>query len=656
MAYVMTTCPFCGCGCGLYLEVQGQKVVGVSPSADHPVSQGRLCAKGWHAHELATSSRRFRTPQVRRNGTFQDASWEEALDLLASRLRGIGAAVGVLGSARGTNEENYLLAKLARCCLGTNNIDFSDRLEALPGLFDLPQYRHLTTPSLALSDLDSADLILLWQTDPTYEHPAAAARVMRAVERGAPVLHVGSRRGQLGSLARHHLSPRPRTDMYLAYGLLRAAFERRRPRTPTAEAVAASVSDWTPERTEAVTGVSGDLIGKAGEMIGRADRPVIACAQAATMGERSAELLGALSALSWVASDEAQPRPVLLWLGRRCNLQGARDMGVVPYLLTGYQAVAEEAARGRFSRSWGVELPAESGLAAWDMLGQVRGMLVMADDPVGRLPDAGRTRAALEKLEFLAVIDIFPTATTEIADLVLPGASFAEKEGTFTSADRRVQRVRQAIPPPGAAKPEWKILCELSGRLGHAMDYDSPAAVMAEIATLTPGYQGVSFAALDAGWGSRSTLASEVSRPDLNGVDEETESVLRSVLPAVDAEFPLVMTVDYSLQAWADDPMVGGTITLRRELGADRVPGSPVIELSSADAAELQLRQGQRVRVRSRTGEVEAVIHASGEVAPGIVLLPFAMRELAAQVMPSTLHPESGVPVLPPCAVSVRKV
>jgi len=179
---------------------------------------------------------------------------------------------------------------------------------------------------------------------------------------------------------------------------------------------------------------------------------------------------------------------------------------------------------------------------------------------------------------------------------------------------------------------------------------------MAEIATLTPGYQGVSFAALDAGWGSRSTLASEVSRPDLNGVDEETESVLRSVLPAVDAEFPLVMTVDYSLQAWADDPMVGGTITLRRELGADRVPGSPVIELSSADAAELQLRQGQRVRVRSRTGEVEAVIHASGEVAPGIVLLPFAMRELAAQVMPSTLHPESGVPVLPPCAVSVRKV
>jgi predicted molibdopterin-dependent oxidoreductase YjgC len=598
---------------------------------------------------------------VRRNGRLCEASWEEALDLVASRLGEIRAAggpgaVGVLGSARGTNEENYLLTKLARCCLATNNIDFADRLEALPGLFDLPQHRHLTSPSLALGDLERADLIVLWQSDPSYEHPAVASRVMRAAERGVSLLEVSGRRGQLGSLAQCHLSPRPGTDVYLVYGLLRSVFERRPPSTPAAEALAAGVSDRTAERTEAVTGVSADLVGRAAEMISRADRLVIVGARGVTGWQYSTELLNALSALSWVNNGGPQPRPVMLWLGRYCNLQGARDMGVVPYFVTGYQPVADEGTRAVFGRAWGRELPAESGLAAWDMLEQVRGMLIMGDDPVGRLPDAGQARAALEKLDFLAVIDILPTATTEAAHVVLPGASFAEKDGTFTSADRTVQRVRQGVPPPGAARPEWRVLCELSSRLGYAMSYDSPAMVLDEIAALTPIYQGLSFAALDAGWGSRLPLANHITPPDLDGVDEETESVLHRTLPAPDAEFPLVMVVDYSLQAWMDDPMVRGTVTLGRELGADRVSASPVIQVSAADAAESQLRDGQRVRLRSRTGEVQAVVHVSDDVAPGVVVLPFGMRELVAQVMPSAPHPESGVPILPPCAVSVRKV
>lgn len=661
MPYVMTTCPFCGCGCGLYLEVQGQKVVGVAPSVAHPVSQGRLCVKGWHAHELATSPRRFRTPLVRRNGRLRETSWEKALDVIASRLNEIEAtggpgAVGVLGSARGTNEENYLLAKLARCCLRTNNVDFADRFEALPGVFDLPQYRHLTTPSLVLDDLDRADLIVLWQSDPSCEHPAVASRVLRAAERGTPIVEVSARRGQLGSLARYHLSPRPGTEVYLVYGLLQAAFERKRPNTPAAEALATSLSDWVPERTEVVTGVSADLVDKAAETISRADRPVIICTRGTSIQQHASELLNSLSALSWLSNGGAQPRPVLLWLGHYSNLQGARDMGVVPYFLTGYQAVADQQTRGKFSRSWGIEdLPVEPGLAAWDMLGQVKGMLVMDDDPVGRLPDPGRARTALEGMEFLAVIDIFPTATTEVAHVVLPGASFAEKDGTFTSADRRVQRVRQAASPPGAAKPEWRILCELSSRFGYAMSYDSLAKVMDEIAVLTPLYEGASFAALDAGWGLHLPAADHVPPPELNGADEETQSILHRVLPAVDAEFPLVMTVDYSLQAWVDDPMVGGTVTLRRELGADRARSIPSIEICPLDAKELQLRDGQGVRVRSRTGEMKALAHVTDDVSPGTVVLPFAMRELAAQAMPPALHPESGVPILPPCAVSVHK-
>jgi predicted molibdopterin-dependent oxidoreductase YjgC len=603
----------------------------------------------------------LRTPLLRHNGQLREASWEEALDLIASRLGEIRAAngpgaVGVLGSARGTNEDSYLLAKMARCGLATNNIDFADRLEALPGLFDLPQHRHLTAPGLTLGDLEQADLIVLWQSDPSYEHLAVASRVLRSAERGVPLLEVSARRGQLGNLAQCRLSPRPGTDVYLVYGLLRAVFERRPPSTPVAEALAAGVSDRTAERTEAVTGVPADLVGRAAEMIARADRPLVVGARGVTSSQYSAELLSGLSALSWVGNEGPRPRPVILWLGRCCNLQGAREMGVVPYFVTGYQPVADERTRAVFGRAWGRELPEESGLAAWDMLDQVRAMLIMGDDPVSRLPDAGQARRALQKLDFLAVIDILPTATTEAAHVVLPGASFAEKDGTFTSADRTVQRVRQAVPPPGAARPEWTILCELSTRLGYAMSYDSPAMVLEEIAALTPIYQGLSFAALDAGRGSRLPFAAQIRPPDLDGVDEETESVLHRTLPAPDGEFPLVMAADYSLQAWVDDATVRGTVTLGRELGADRVPASPVIQVSAADAAESRLRDGQRVRLRSRTGEVQAIARVSGDVAPGVVVLPFAMRELVAQVMPSAPHPESGVPILPPCAVSLHRV
>jgi len=497
---------------------------------------------------------------------------------------------------------------------------------------------------------------VLWQSDPSCEHPAVASRVLRAAERGTPIVEVSARRGQLGSLARYHLSPRPGTEVYLVYGLLQAAFERRRPHTPAAEALATSLSDWVPERTDVVTGVPADLVDEVAEAISRADRPVITCTRGSSVQQHATELLNSLSALSWLRDGSARPRPVLLWLGHYSNLQGARDMGVVPYFLTGYQAVADQKTQGKFGRWWGVDLPAEPGLAAWDMLGQVKGMLVMDDDPVGRLPDAGRARAALEGMEFLAAIDIFPTATTEAAHVVLPGASFAEKEGTFTSADRRVQRVRQAASPPGAAKPEWRILCELSSRFGYAMSYDSPAKVMDEIAALTPLYEGASFAALDAGWGLHLPAADHVPPPELNGADEETQSILHRALPAVDAEFPLVMTVDYSLQAWGDDPMVAGTMTLRRELGADRMRALPAVEISSVDANGSQIRDGQRVRVRSRMGEVEAVVHVTSDVSPGTVMIPFAMRELAAHVMPPALHPENGVPILPPCAVSVHKV
>ena len=653
MSYVLTTCPFCGCGCGLYLQVQGKRVLGVAPSPGHPVAQGKLCVKGWHAHELTTSPQRLHSPLIRRNGELAAASWEEALQTAASLLRGVRethgpAALAALGSTRATNEENYLLARLARCALGTNNVDFAARVEALPGAFDLPEYRHLTLPAAVLEDIGRADLIVLWQCDPAHEHPAAAARVLRAAEAGVPVMEVSTRSGQLGRLACCRLTPRPGSDVHLAHGLLRAALAAAQPTTPEAQALAAAVAEWTPQRTQAVTGVPAEALVAAAEALAHCSRPLVLATRGATLGWHGSDMLQTLWVLTSTLAEPGSTWSGLLWLTLGSNLQGARDMGVVPYFLSGYQPVADQHVREKFAAAWGVEPPAEPGLFAWDMLDRVKGLLVMGDDPTQHLPAPGPARELLTGLEALVVVDSVRTAVVELAHVALPGTVFAEKEGTLTSADRRVQRVRAAAPPPREARPEWEALCELSAHLGHPMSYASPAAVMDEIAGLTPLYEGFSHRALDQEWAARLPEFAEAPVPVLAEADEAAEA-------AVDERFPLLLALDCALDGWAADALVRSTAVLGRELGATRPVEVAKLEMNPADAERAGLRTGDRARVVSRAGEMETVVRVNAAVAAGAVVLPFAQRELAAQVMPPAAHPETGVPVIAPCAVRVER-
>ena len=659
MPHVMTTCPFCGCGCGLYLQVAGDGVVGVSASPAHPVSSGRLCIKGWHAHELASTSRRIQRPLVRRGRDLEECSWDEALELVAGKLGEIRAesgpgAVGVLGSARHTNEDNFLLGKLARCCLATNSIDFSARLEALPGLFDLPRYRPLTMCQAGLADIERADLVLLWQADPVQEHPAAAARVIRALERGVPLIEVKARAGQLGKLACLQLHPRPGSEVRLAAGLLHAAMSLME--VAEANTIAASVSECTPEWTELNTGVPASAVAKAGEALAKAARPLVLCSGAATLGAQGGELLLSLSALGQLKPDDPEWGH-LLWLSRYCNSQGARDMGVVPYFLPGYQPVSDPAARRRFEEAWGRPLPAEPGLPAWDLLGQARALYVMGDDPMAVLPDAAATRQALAELDFLVVHDTFPSETMQFAHVVLPGASFAEKDGTFTSAERRVQRVRRAAALPGECRADSEILCEVARRMGYPASYGSAADIMAEIAALVPSYAGVSHEALEVAVGARWPRAEALAELGDQGRPEaETVSVGLENGPETDQEFPLVLVADHALEPWSDDAAAACCVSLRRELQGGRPNPLPSLEMSRAAAIEQGLRDSEKVRVRSRTGEMEAALRLTDETCRSVLVLPFRMREAAARVMPAGRHPETGVPVLRPCAVCIEKL
>ncbi len=665
MPHVLTTCPYCGCGCGLYLQVDGQRLLGTAASAGHPVGRGRLCAKGWHAHEASISPQRLRTPLIRRGEELEEASWEKALDLVAGRLGEIKAtrgpaAVGVLGSPRGTNEENFLLSKLARCCLGTNNVDFSARLEALPSLFDLPKYRHLTLSAASLDDIERADLIVLWLADPVEEHPAAASRVLGALERGISVIEVTPRSGQLGRRASIRLSPMPGTELQLAAGLLHVALSAAEPAPAEGDSLAASVDSCTPESTEAVTGVAVDDVVRAGEALAAAARPLVLYGRGATLGPQGPDVLTALAAFGRVAGDAAGSRSCLLWLSTYCNFQGARDMGVVPYFLSGYQAVSDPDVRSKFAQAWGAPPPTEAGLPCWEMLGQARALLVMGDDPTATLPDVAAAREAVAGLDFLVVQDAFLTPIARAAHVVLPSATFAEKDGTFTNTERRVQRVRKAIEPPGEARADWQILCEISRRMGRPMEYDSPAQIMAEVSSLTPSYENISYERLDEDWGVCWSLdrVGVAGRAPAGAAasGEETPSVEQSAAPAVDDEFPLVLAADYALEAWAADKLVVNAIGLRRQQGADRPASLPQIAMNPTDAEKLELRAGQRARVRCRNGETEAAVRISEAVRQGVVVLPATMREAAKAVLQSSTNPETGVPLLRPCAVRVEKV
>jgi predicted molibdopterin-dependent oxidoreductase YjgC len=664
MPYVASPCPFCGCGCGLYLQVADGLIIGTAPSPAHPVARGRLCVKGWHAHEAAANPHRLTRPLIRRGSDLEPSGWPEALDLVASRLLSVKAehgagAIGVLGSARCTNESNFLLAKLARYALGTNNVDTAARLEALPGLFDLPQYRYLTRAGAGLAAIDEADLIVLWQTDPIEEHPAAASRLLRAAQRGVPVIEVAWRSTQLAGKAALRLAPRPGSDTVLAGALAQAAFQHARPPSPESEDFAARIADLSTQRAESATGVAASLIEDVGRLLASATRPLILYTRGLTLQPEATDVLAALSALTSSNGKSDGSWTSLLWLSRYSNLQGARDMGVVPYFLPGYQSVTDERSRARFAEAWGAPIPTEGGLSTWEMLGAVRALIIMGDDPLITLPDIAGAKEALAGLSFLVVLDTVPTPVAEAAHVVLPGASFAEKDGTLTSAEHRVQRVRASVPPPGEARPEWQVICELSGRLGRPMEYGSPADIMAEIVSLAPAYAGVSYQALeDSPGGLLVEPQAGVAQPTASKASEAEPSfpLDEAAAPETDNEFPYVLAPDYALRSWGGESLIACSVCLRRELAPGRPSQLAQIEISRADARERGLRDGQQVVIRSRIGEMRASLRLNEAVRPGVLALPYSMRAAAAAVMPPELHPETGVPLLAPCAVSIHQV
>jgi formate dehydrogenase alpha subunit len=668
---VETVCPFCGCGCRITLHLKGGRIVKVSGG----YRGFRLCVKGRFGLTFVHREDRLKVPLIREGDGFREASWDEALGYVAERLLEIKEkygpdAIAGLASAKCTNEENYLFQKLIRAAIGTNNVDHCARLCHAPTVAGLVAAFGSGAMTNSIDEILDADCILVTGSNTTEAHPIVAQEIRRAVRRGGTLIVVDPRRIELAELAHFHLRQRPGTDVAWINGFCHLILEEGlwdeefvRERCENFEEFARAVERYTPEYVEEITGIPAALLREAARAFGRAQRGMIFYSMGLTQHTSGTDNVLAIANLALLTGNVGRRSTGVNPLRGQNNVQGACDLAALPNVLPGYQKLSDREVRGKFEAAWGVKLPEKPGLTVVEMFqaalaGEVRGMLIMGENPMVSDPDISHVAEALEKLEFLAVIDIFPNETTRFADVILPAASFAEKDGTFTSTERRVQRLRRALDPPGEARPDWEILCELSTRLGYPMSYRHPGEIMDEIASLTPIYGGISYRRLE-GEGLQWPCPSpdHPGTPFLHkdrfprGKGRFHAVEFREPAELPDAEYPLILTTGRVLWHFHSRTMTG------RVEGLHELVPEAYVEINPADAGGLGIRDGERVRVSSRRGSIELVAKVTERVPQGTVFIPFHFGDQAANVLTNpALDPVSKIPEYKACAVRVEPI
>ncbi len=669
---VMTVCPYCGVGCMLYLHVRDGKVVGVFPHPKGP-GEGRLCIKGWSAHEFIHHPDRLRMPLIREGSGFREAAWGEALDLVASkmletkRLRGPDS-VAFLASAKATNEENYLMQKLARAAVGTNNIDHCARLCHSSTVTGMSRAFGSGAMTNSQEDLEDADAFLVIGSNTTEQHPLLARRLLKAVKRGAKLVLADPRDIPLKEYAILHLRHRPGTDIALINAMLNVIIVEGlqddafiAARTEGYEALREHVVKYSPEYAEGITQVPADKIRDAARIYASAEKAAILFSMGITQHITGVNNVLSTANLAMLTGNIGRRGTGVNPLRGQNNVQGACDVGALPDLLPGYQRVADPEARKRIGEAWGVAMPTEPGLTLTEKVNgagdKVRVMFVMGENPLMSDPDTNHVRKQFDKLDFLVVSELFMSETAEVADVVLPAVSFAEKDGTFTATDRRVQLLHKAVDPEGDAKPDWWILSQLSTRLGYPMNYVGPSAIMDEVASVSAIYRGVSYDRLE-NEGLRWPVPTK-SHPGTPILHVEKFSrglgkfhVVEHRPPAEepDDEYPLLLTTGRVLWHWHT-----GTMTRRSPTLTDQI-NEAFVEINERDAERLGVVYGDVVRVASRRGEITLKARVTPGILEGVVFIPFHFHEAPANILTNNaVDAESKIPEYKACAVRVTK-
>ncbi len=670
---VETLCPYCGVGCRLFLHVNHGQVVGMSPAAG-PANHNLLCVKGRFGLDFIHHPDRLKRPLVRRDGRLQEASWEEALDLVAAKFTAIKDrygpdAIAGISSAKATNEENYLMQKFMRAVIGTNNVDNSARLCHASTLTGLARAFGSGSMTNTIAELEDADVIFVIGSNTSEAHPVIGFWVKKAEKKGAKLIVADPREIDMAVDADLHLRHLPGTDAALLNGMMYVILEEGlwdrefvEQRTKNFAAFRERVKRYDPERVSRITGVQPELIRKAAGLYGGADRATILYAMGITQHTTGTLNVYQIANLAMLTGNVGRRSTGVYPLRGQNNVQGACDMGALPGYLPGYQRPDNAEVREKFERAWGRPLPEREGLSVVEMVkaalaGSVKAMYIVGENPMLSNPNVNECRLALERLEFLVVQDIFLTETARLADVVLPAASFAEKDGTFTNTERRVQLLRKAIPPVGEARPDWEIICDISRRMGYPMEYGSTEEIMAEIAEVTPIYGGIYHDRLgDAGlqWPcyDRDHPGTTFLHHErfAGGLGEFVPVEDRAPEELPDEEYPFVLMTGRILYHFHTGSMS------RRSQALDALRPDGYVEINPEAAARLGIEEGEELVISSRRGRITIKALLTKQVHPRAVFIPFHFAEAAANVLTNdALDPEADIPELKVCAVRIEK-
>ncbi|MCP1673289.1 formate dehydrogenase major subunit [Natronocella acetinitrilica] len=700
---VDTLCPYCGVGCAVtyVADVDHNRIVHAI-GRDGAANAGRLCVKGRYGHDYASHPQRLTRPLIRLQNAypkgqlspmeqrpgkpggpvehdavlphFREASWDEALQVVADRLLGIreshgSDALAGFGSAKGSNEEAYLFQKLVRAVLGTNNVDHCTRLCHASSVAALLESMGSAAVTNVVRDVARADVAILTGCNPTENHPVAATFIKDAAAAGTRLIVINSRRPQIADYAALYLPIRPGTDVALYNAMLHViirddlldhAFIRER--TEGFEAVAEAVREVTPAAAERICGVPAADIEQAARMLGEANAAMFFWGMGISQHTRGTDNARCLISLAMVTGNVGRPGTGLHPLRGQNNVQGASDAGLIPMVYPDYQRVDDPAVQERFERDWGVPLSPRPGLTVTEIIsaardGDVRGMYILGENPFISDPDVNKVREGLANLDFLVVQDIFLTETAEFADVILPASSFMEKAGSYTNTDRRVQLGAPVLQPPGEARQDWELICEIAQRMGYPMAYDSVADVFDEFAACTESYASLSHAALGlrGRWYPCSNPETSDGEPIVFGdafPRGPAMLVATRFTPAdeqPDGDFPLVLSTGRVLEHWHT-----GTMT-RRSAALDTLAPDASVELNPTDARKLGISDGQQVRVTSRRGTITLMAELSEAVLPGTVFIPMHFREACANLLTNpAVDPWGKIPGFKFCAVRVE--
>ncbi len=683
---VRTTCPYCGVGCQMNLHIQDDLIYRVEAPFDVAPNYGNLCVKGRFGLDFATHPRRLKTPLIRdgERGNFREATWEEALNFVAEKLATIvkesgGDSIATYACAKATNEDNYLFQKFVRAVLKTNNVDHCARLCHAGSVTGLQLAIGSSAMSNSIAEMEHLDTFVVTGSNTTETHPVISLFLKKAVrQNGAKLIVIDPRQIELTDFATLWLRQKPGTDVAVYSALAHVIVKEKlydpdfiRERTEGFEDYIESLEHCTPEWAEAISGVPADDIRKAARLYAEADRAAFYWGMGISQSVHGTDNALSLANLALMTGNLGKAGTGLNPLRGQNNVQGCSDSGGLPNVYTAYQRVDAPDVKAKFESAWKTTLSGEVGLTVTEMVdgaltGQIRAMLVMGENPMMSEPNLSHAQHAIEHLDLLVCIDIFMNETGEMADVILPSASFAEKDGTFTNSDRRVQRVRQALPRVGDSRADWEIVCELAkrveARLGIStsagFDYENPEAIWEEMRELTPQFYGITYERIEREGGVHWPCPS-LDHPGTPYLFEEDFPRGRgkfwaldytSDSEATDQEYDFHLTTGRVLFHWH-----GGTMTRRSKLD-DAFP-EPVLEMHPDDAHSLQLISGDWVEVTSRRGSVTCRVMVTGRSPVGTVFLPFHFAEAAANILTlDKIDPRAKIPDFKMAAVKLRKV